>query len=235
MKVYCFDIDGTICSTDGLHDYNKAEPFNDVIKKINEYYYSGDKVIMYTARGGTSGKNWREFTIEQLDKWGVKYHELITSGKPSCDYFIDDKAINAVDFRKSIQRKKIGFIASAFDLLHVGHCMLLKDARGHCDRLVVGLHIDPSIERGTKNKPILSVSERRILLESNRYVDEIYEYDTEKDLEELLERIKPDIRIVGSDYIGKEITGKEYSKEIYYHTRNHNFSSTELRKRIKES
>ena len=82
------------------------------------------------------------------------------------------------------QNKKVGFIASAFDLLHAGYCLILKDAKSNCDYLIAALHSDPSIDRPKiKNKPIMSIEERTILLESNKYVDKIVKYDTKEDLE----------------------------------------------------
>ena len=127
---------------------------------------------------------------------------------------------------------KVGFVASCFDLLHAGHCLMLKDAKRQCDHLVAGLQVDPSVDRPNKNKPILSLEERRILLQSNRYVDEIIEYSTEEELTDILENLLPDVRILGSDYRGKVVTGGLYSKEVYYHERNHDYSTTNIRKRL---
>lgn len=233
---YCFDIDGTICSTDESHDYKKAKPFLDVIRKINELFYKRNEITLFTARGGTSGINWHEFTKQQLEEWGVKYHKLIDFGKPNYDIFIDDKAINIDVWRKTIQPKKIGFVASSFDLLHAGHCLMLKDAKSKCNWLVAALQEDPTIDRPeTKNKPIQSIDERLTVLESIKYVDEIFVYKTEADLDFKLSQIKPDVRILGSDWKDKEITGKEHCGSIYYHKRNHNYSTSELRKRIKNA
>lgn len=92
MKIYAFDIDGTIC-TNTYGEYQKASPFLDRIDSINDLYNSGNIIKLFTARGSTTGKNWFEFTKTQLSKWGVLYHELIL-GKPEADYFIDDKACN---------------------------------------------------------------------------------------------------------------------------------------------
>ena len=127
---------------------------------------------------------------------------------------------------------KTGFVASCFDLLHAGHCLYLKDARAHCDFLIAGLQIDPTVDRPNKNKPILSLEERKILLESNKYVDQIILYETEEDLKEILKCLKPNVRILGEDYKEKPATGQEYSEEIYYHNRSHGWSTTELRKKI---
>lgn len=127
---------------------------------------------------------------------------------------------------------KIGFTCGAFDLLHAGHCLMLAEAREQCDYLIVGLHTDPTIDRPEKNKPVQSVLERYIQLESCRYVDEIVPYDTESDLVTILKNFRIDIRIIGHDYYGKDFTGKELDIPVFYNTRSHTFSSSELRKRI---
>ena len=127
----------------------------------------------------------------------------------------------------------IGFTCSCFDLLHAGHILMLQDAKRQCDKLIVGLQTDPTIDRpDTKNKPIQSFEERKIQLEAVKYVDEIFIYDSEKDLYKKLLDINPDVRILGSDYIGKSFTGDDLDIKIYYHERNHNYSSTNLRKKI---
>lgn len=130
-----------------------------------------------------------------------------------------------------------GLVCSAFDLLHAGHMLMLKDARRHCDFLVVGLQIDPSVTdssyRGKKkHKPILSVDERTILLEGIRYIDEIFIYTDEPDLLKRIKTIGPHLRILGSDWCGKYATGQEFADDIYYHKRTHPYSTTALRRRV---
>lgn len=96
--IYCFDIDGTVCTnTEG--DYSKAEPFAEVIAEVNRLFAQGHRIILYTARGSTTGINWRELTESQLRRWGVCYHDLYT-GKPTADIYIDDKAINTHDWKR---------------------------------------------------------------------------------------------------------------------------------------
>ena len=130
---------------------------------------------------------------------------------------------------------KVGFVASCFDLLHAGHCLFLKESKSVCDYLIAGLQTDPNIDRPHKRKPIQSLEERRIQLESCKYVDEIVEYTTEQELDCLLKKIRPDIRVLGSDCKSRDwLTGGQYSKEIHYHDRSHNWSSTELIQRIKK-
>ena len=94
--IYCFDIDGTLCSnTNG--EYEIVEPYPDVIARVNALYDAGHRIILYTARGSTTGIDWRELTENQLRSWGVKYHQLFL-GKPTADVYVDDKAINVTDW-----------------------------------------------------------------------------------------------------------------------------------------
>jgi glycerol-3-phosphate cytidylyltransferase len=127
---------------------------------------------------------------------------------------------------------KIGFTCSCFDLFHAGHIMMLKEARSKCDHLIVGLQTDPTIDRPQKNKPVQSVFERFVQVEACKYVDQVVPYATEKDLMDILQSYPIDIRIVGDEYITKEFTGKELPIEIYYNSRKHSFSTTELRGRV---
>ena len=93
MVIYV-DIDETICRTPESRDYSLAVPIVSNIKKVNEYYDAGHTIVYWTARGTTSGIDWREVTEKQFEDWGVKYHEL-NFGKPVYDLFIDDKNINS--------------------------------------------------------------------------------------------------------------------------------------------
>jgi glycerol-3-phosphate cytidylyltransferase-like family protein len=134
---------------------------------------------------------------------------------------------------------KTGFVASAFDVMHPGYVMLLKECRDNCNYLVVGLHENPAWERDGKNSPIMSLSERFILLKSIRYISEIAPYKNESELLNLLNFYKPDIRFLGSDYntpeMKKKITGHTLCKETYYINRFHDYSSSGIRTKIYES
>ena len=135
--------------------------------------------------------------------------------------------------RQLFLKKKIGITFSCFDLLHSGHILMLKDSKTKCDLLVVGLQSDPTLDRPDKNKPILSLQERLISLQSIKYIDYIVIYERESDVSEILDSLSPNIRILGSDYINKEFTGKNKNIEIYYHDRFiHTYSTSNLRKRI---
>ena len=81
---------------------------------------------------------------------------------------------------KGLIENTIGFTCSSFDLLHAGHIIMLQDAKQQCDKLIVGLQTDPTIDRPlTKNTPIQTLEERKIQLEAVRYIDDIHVYDTE--------------------------------------------------------
>ena len=133
---------------------------------------------------------------------------------------------------------KIGITCSTFDLLHAGHVLMLEECKTHCDYLICALQVDPTIDRATKNKPIQSLVERYIQLKAVKWVDEIIPYTTEAELEEIFSALPLNVRIIGSDYLGKEFTAKDICNrrgiEIVYNKRDHCFSSTELRKRITE-
>ena len=125
-----------------------------------------------------------------------------------------------------------GFTCGTFDLLHAGHILMLKEIKEQCDYLVVGIQTDPSFRPG-KNTPIQSIEERKLQLEAVRYVDQIVQYDTEEDLVDLLKMTKPDLRFVGMDWKDNpNLTGGDLPIEIRYNSRDHGFSSSELRKRI---
>ena len=133
---------------------------------------------------------------------------------------------------------KVGITFSTFDLLHAGHLKMLEEAKRQCDYLIVGLQLDPSIDRPEKkNHPSQSIIERYIQLKGSKHVDEIVPYMSEQDLEDILRSFKLDVRIIGEEYKEKPFTGKAYCEEkgieIYYNSRDHRFSFTELRKQVK--
>lgn len=130
------------------------------------------------------------------------------------------------------ENKKVGFTCSCFDLFHAGHIMMLKEAKSNCDYLIVGLQTDPAIDRPEKNKPIQSVFERFVQLDSCKYVDEVVVYATETELLDILRSYPIDVRIVGDEYADKQFTGKDLNMDIYYNRREHSFSTTELRGRV---
>ncbi len=143
-------------------------------------------------------------------------------------------------FEKIAQLKKegirIGLTASTFDLLHAGHIAMLEEAKSQCDFLIVGLLTDPTNDRkDSKNAPVQTTYERWIQAQAIKVIDMLIPFDTEEDLISMIKMIKPHVRIVGEEYKGTHHTGWDIKDvEIYYNTRNHNYGSTQLRKKILE-
>ncbi|KKS48828.1 MAG: Glycerol-3-phosphate cytidylyltransferase [Candidatus Nomurabacteria bacterium GW2011_GWA1_43_17] len=128
----------------------------------------------------------------------------------------------------------IGFTCGAMDLLHAGHVLMLKECREQCDFLIVALQIDPSIDRPEKNKPIETAEERMIRLQGCRYVDKIVTYNTEVDLYNLLKKLNPDVRFMGIDWKDRPNYSRDLLQDmkVIYNSRDHNYSSSDLRQRI---
>ena len=136
-----------------------------------------------------------------------------------------------------VTNTKIGITCSSFDLFHAGHVKMLEEAKEHCDFLIVALQTDPTIDRPEKNKPKQSIVERYIQVDACKYVDQIVPYTTDKDLEDIFLSFRLDVRIIGEEYKDKHFTAKDICKdrgiEIIYNSRAHDWSSSELRNRIK--
>ena len=136
---------------------------------------------------------------------------------------------------------KRGFIAGAFDLLHPGHLLTLAEAKDYCDFLVVGLHVDPSKEDKKKHKPIQTVVERAIQLRACKFVNHVIVYETNRDLLNILATQPIDIRFNGGDHKGKtkpsdrDLMCEKRGIEIHYCSRLHDYSTSELRDRIKKA
>ena len=135
-------------------------------------------------------------------------------------------------------KPKVGITFSAFDLFHAGHVAMLQEAKQHCDYLIACLQTDPTIDRPTKNKPVQSVFERYVQLSGCKYVDEVIPYETEKDVIDILTVYQPNIRFVGEEYRTVEFTGRkecdDMGTELYFNSRKHSFSTSELRARVAE-
>jgi glycerol-3-phosphate cytidylyltransferase len=130
---------------------------------------------------------------------------------------------------------KVGVIAGNFDVIHPGYIKMFKECKERCERFVILLHTDPSIERPHKLKPILSVEERIEILESIKYITDVHTYTYETELVELLKGINPDVRFLGDDYRGKTYTGYELNIPIHYLNRDHGWSTTKFKKLIAET
>ena len=134
--------------------------------------------------------------------------------------------------------KTIGFTCSTFDLLHAGHVAMLREAKSQCDYLIVGLQVDPSIDRDGKNSPVQTIVERQAQLSAIKYVDEVLVYNTESDLLDILNMYPIDVRILGEEYREQHFTGKNECRkrgiQLHFNKRDHRFSTSDLRTRVSE-
>ncbi|MBD1422073.1 adenylyltransferase/cytidyltransferase family protein [Sphingobacterium chuzhouense] len=131
---------------------------------------------------------------------------------------------------------KIGIIFGEFDLLHLGHLVMLEEAKRYCDHLIVGLKTDTKERDQSSSHPAQTVVERFIKLEGCRYVDEIIPYGSDEELMDMLQSLPVDIRFVEgmvSHFPGKDYCVKE-GIEIHYTKRKHRFTSDRLRKVVTE-
>jgi len=122
-----------------------------------------------------------------------------------------------------------GFTAGNFDVLHPGYIYTFEEAKRHCDTFYVFLQRDPSATRFTKYKPVIPYYERYKTLMAIKYIDDVYMYQTEQELIDLIKFWKPDVRILGEDYIGKSFTGDDLAPRVIYTTRSHEWSTTRLK------
>lgn len=234
---YCFDIDGTLCHTPnnevGKPDYANAQPYPYMVEQVNLLYSEGNHIIFQTARGKGSGIDHTEFTKKQLDDWGYKYHELFPMFcKPTADIFIDDKGINVEDWKKQ-QPKIKGIVAGAFDLIHPGYVRMFEECKRHCNHLTIALHEDPSLARPQKLSPVQTLDERKEILRAIKYIDDIIVYQEENTFLSHLDDY--DIRFLGDDYRDGSYTGKDKSIKIVFVNRDHDYSTTELKRKIVNS
>jgi glycerol-3-phosphate cytidylyltransferase len=129
---------------------------------------------------------------------------------------------------------KIGVIAGNFDVIHPGYIYMFKECEKNCDQLIILLHEDPTIERPTKLKPVLSTYERREMLTYLVKGCIVMTYNTEAELTFLLQSIEPDVRFLGDDYRFADFTGAELRIPIHYIDRFHGWSTTKYKQLISD-
>ena len=123
----------------------------------------------------------------------------------------------------------VGFTAGNFDIIHPGYVYTFQHAKKYCDYLIVFLQNDPSIDRANKYTPVVPRAERYNTLMELESVDAVYTYQSEEELRNLIEFFKPDVRILGEDYIGKRFTGDDLPPKVIYTSRAHGWSTTKLK------
>lgn len=127
---------------------------------------------------------------------------------------------------------KTVFINGCFDILHRGHIEFFKYAKSIGDKLIVAIDSDDRVSKMKgKSRPVNCFDDRVFVLNSIKYIDEVYGFNSNIDLEVLLFRIKPEVMIVGSDWKDKEIVGSKYAKELQFFNRIEQYSTTKVLQR----
>ncbi len=91
-KKLVVDIDGVVAEPVASKDYAVAGPLTENIVRINALFDAGCHITLFTARGTATGIDWEPVTRGQLERWGVRFHDL-RFGKPAADYYIDDRLL----------------------------------------------------------------------------------------------------------------------------------------------
>ena len=116
-----------------------------------------------------------------------------------------------------------------FDVLHRGHIELFKYAKSLGDRLIVGIDSDKKVKEDKgPSRPVNNMTDRKAILESIKYIDEVFIFNTRKELEDLIKKSKPDMMIIGSDWKGQDVVGQQYTKRLVFFDRIGEYSTTRI-------
>lgn len=228
---YAFDIDNTLVRTVGS-DYENSSPIQHRIDSVNRLYDEGHTIYLFTARGSASGRDLREFTEQQMNRFGIKFHRLIM-GKPDVDVFVDDKAIsvNEWDDTKTVCSPPVIWTNGCYDILHVGHIRLFQHCRELAKlcggRFVVGIDSDNRVkELKGSNRPVNNQHDRAELLLSIKGVDGVYIYDTADQLDQIISMLSPKIMVVGDEYKNKNVIGSCHANSVQFFPKIRGYSTT---------
>ena len=121
------------------------------------------------------------------------------------------------------------WVNGTFDIVHLGHIQLLKRASELGDFLIVGLDGDRRVkELKGEQRPINNLVSRITLLDAIKYVDRVVSFNSDEELEILIKTMRPAIMVIGEEYRGKRIIGREYVGEIVYFPQMEGFGSTHI-------
>jgi glycerol-3-phosphate cytidylyltransferase len=129
-----------------------------------------------------------------------------------------------------------GIIAGNFDVIHPGYIEMFNEMKKHVNEIHVLLHIDPSLNRPEKIKPLLSIKEREMTLLALKGISNVSAYNSEQELFDLIITIKPAIRFLGDDYKNRiDYTGYGLPPKIIFLKRDHGWSTTKFKNLIAKS
>jgi D-beta-D-heptose 7-phosphate kinase/D-beta-D-heptose 1-phosphate adenosyltransferase len=121
------------------------------------------------------------------------------------------------------------FVNGCFDVLHIGHLQILEYARSISDRLIVAIDSDSRIKQNKGiNRPFNNQFDRKKFLESIKFVDDVFIFDSDEELENLVKINNIDYMIVGDDYINKNVIGSQYCKNLIFFQKKIKISTSKI-------
>ena len=116
-----------------------------------------------------------------------------------------------------------------FDILHRGHIEMFRYAKSLGDELVVGIDTDEKVklDKG-ENRPINNLQDRMYMLQSIKYINKVIPFDSTEDLRKTIRWYQPDLMVIGSDWKGKDIIGREFSDKLVFFNRVGDYSTTNI-------
>lgn len=137
-----------------------------------------------------------------------------------------------LNFGKNNKIKKIGFTNGCFDILHVGHIKLFQHLKNKSDKVIIGIDSDKRIkELKGPTRPVNNAEDRKLILESLSFIDEVLIFDSKEELEMLVKIISPDLMVVGSDYKDKHVVGGQHAKRLEFFDKIDGYSTTKILQR----
>tara|TARA_R110002020_G_scaffold259538_1_gene473467 strand:+ start:2629 stop:3015 length:387 start_codon:yes stop_codon:yes gene_type:complete len=116
-----------------------------------------------------------------------------------------------------------------FDILHRGHIELFRYAKSLGDELIVGIDTDKKVKKDKgKGRPINSLNDRIMMLNSLIYVDKVIPFDSTSELEKTIKWIHPSIMVIGADWKGKDVIGKKHADKLIFFDRVDDYSTTKI-------
>jgi len=227
-----------------INDYGSDKAY---LKFIEHFWEKGTIVILISSSGNSmnivnSAKYCRIKSYPYMALSGFSEDNKLNSHSCHFRYHVKSHDYGVVESAHLIMLHTIlpnketrGIIAGAFDVMHPGYIRMFEDAKKYCDHLTVALHEDPSTERKNKIQPVYTVGERTEILLGLRDVDTVIAYTKEQEFYDYLNSNDYDVRFLGTDYMTKEYTGPELPITIIWLARDHDYSTTKIKKMIHQS
>jgi glycerol-3-phosphate cytidylyltransferase len=142
---------------------------------------------------------WAEYLSKQYGDWKrlpVDIGQARHSARFSPESY---SKINAIVEELELRKQQVGYTAGAFDMFHIGHLNLLKRAKEHCEKLIVGVSTDELIQETKAKKPVIPFADRMEILRQCKYVDEVVVQD-DLDKVKAWEKLRFDVLFSGDDW-----------------------------------